>query len=88
MTDYFIKLALLLVVAGGLLYLLRFLKTRGSAQLSHGSSNFKIKDRLRVNFQNEIIVVDYSGREIVLLSSQGDMKQVFMNNVDFKSLTL
>lgn len=86
MENYYIKLTVLVVVGLVLFFALRFFRGGSMAPSRQSSQHFKVKDRFKVNFQNELLVVEYKGRDVMLLSSQGDMKQVFFSTPDFSQL--
>ena len=60
--------------------------TKGKSEKQSAEGAFRVKDKIRLSFQSELIAIEHEGVEILLIGSQGDYRQVFKEVPDFKKM--
>ena len=85
MSEPYVRILILVVVIGLLAVVARLIK-KGKVQTKSDKGSFKVKDSMKLSFQSEIICVEHDGQEILLLSSQGEYRQVFKSTPSFKNM--
>lgn len=59
---------------------------KGKSEKRSANGAFKVKDKISLSFQTELIAIEHDGSEILLIGSQGDYRQVFKEVPDFKKM--
>lgn len=84
MTEYIVRLGILVLVLLAISLILRKLKGRGGGYTELNKEGVQIVCRNKINFQSEIIVIERGGAEYMLLNSHGHMSQLFKERPNLK----
>lgn len=78
-----------ILILASVLALFAFIAKRmqkGKSEKQSAEGAFRVKDKIRLSFQSELIAIEHEGVEILLIGSQGDYRQVFKEVPDFKKM--